>query len=277
MGNGERPRNIRWFVFSEGVNVLRLFITAILILLFGCGGTGGNVVADAAHNSRNALDWPGTYSGTVPCADCEGIRTMVTLRDDGSFERERLYLGKSAAPMRDSGRFAWNEAGSIVTLVSADGGTQQYQVGENQLFHLDQTGSRISGDLADRYVLRQSVRDPRIEDRRWLLVEVMGAAYEPPDEGREAFLSLDSNLAQASGNSSCNNFFGGYVIHAGQRIRFAGNMGATMMACPDMTTEQSFLEALRQVDNYALSGDELSLNRARMAPLLRFRLAAETD
>lgn len=275
MGNGERPRNIPWSLFSESVNVLRLSIPAILILLFGCGGTGADVVADAAHSSRNALDWPGTYSGTLPCADCEGIRTTVTLRDDGTFERERIYLGKSAAPMRDSGQFYWNEAGSVVSLSAGDGVMQMYQVGENQLFHLDQTGSRISGDLADRYVLRQSVRDPRIEDRRWLLVEVMGAAYEPTDEGREAFLSLDSNLAQASGNASCNNFFGGYVIHSGQRIRFAGNMGATMMACPDMSTEQSFLEALRQVDNYALSGDELSLNRARMAPLLRFRLAAE--
>ena len=177
--------------------------------------------------------------------------------------------------MRDSGRFYWNEAGSVVALGARDDTEQMYQVGENQLFHLDQAGDRISGDLADQYVLRQSVRDPRIEDRRWLLFEVMGAPYEPSDEGREAFLLLDSNLTRASGNSSCNNFFGGYVIQNGQRIRFAGNMGATMMACPDMSMEQSFMEALREVDNYALSGDELSLNRARMVPLLRFRLAAE--
>jgi copper homeostasis protein (lipoprotein) len=241
------------------------------------GAPGKPALADTAHNSRNALDWHGTYSGTVPCADCEGIRTSVTLRDDGSFERERLYLGKSAAPMRDSGRFSWNEAGSIITLVSADGGTQQYQVGENQLFHLDQAGNRIAGDLAGQYVLRQAVRDPRIEDRKWLLIEVMGAPYEPSDEGREAFLLLDSEQGRASGNNSCNNFFGGYVIHAGQRIRFADNMGATMMACPDMSTEQAFVEALRRVDNYSVAGDELSLNRARMAPLLRFRLEAETD
>jgi copper homeostasis protein (lipoprotein) len=257
---------------------MRLIISTLVLFLCGCAASSGDVaVADDSHNSRNALDWPGTYSGTVPCADCEGIRTSVTLRDDGSFERERLYLGKSAAPMRDSGRFSWNEAGSIITLVSADGGTQQYQVGENQLFHLDQAGNRIAGDLAGQYVLRQAVRDPRIEDRKWLLIEVMGAPYEPSDEGREAFLLLDSEQGRASGNNSCNNFFGGYVIHAGQRIRFADNMGATMMACPDMSTEQAFVEALRRVDNYSVAGDELSLNRARMAPLLRFRLEAETD
>ena len=275
MGNGERPRNIPTLLISEGVNVLRLFIPAVLFLLFGCGGTGGNVVADVAHNSRNALDWPGTYGGTLPCADCEGIRTTVTLRADGSFERERIYLGKSAAPMHDSGQFSWNEAGSVVTLNAGDGVIQMYQVGENQLFYLDQAGNRISGDLADQYILRQWVPDPRIEDRRWLLVEVMGQAYEPPDDGRKAFLLLEGGARRASGNASCNNFFGSYVIEPGQRIRFSENMGTTMMACPDMTTEQAFMEAILKVDNYAVDGNSLSLNRARMAPLLRFELAAD--
>ncbi len=28
-------------------------------------------------NSQNSLDWPGTYTGTLPCADCEGIKTEI--------------------------------------------------------------------------------------------------------------------------------------------------------------------------------------------------------
>ena len=268
---------------------MRLFIAVLILMLGACdsqppatqetnaNGESSAPVADAAHNSRNALDWPGTYTGILPCADCGGIETTITLRGDGTFEREQLYLGKPGGPMSDSGQFAWNEAGSIVTLAAADGAKQRYQVGENLLFHLDQAGNRITGDLAAQYVLAKSVRDDRIEDRKWLLVEVMGQAYTPSEEDREAFLLLDSDQGRASGNNSCNNFFGGYVIQAGQRIRFAGNMGATMMACPDMSMEQSFMEALRTVDNYAVSGDELSLNKARMAPLLRFRLATEAN
>jgi copper homeostasis protein (lipoprotein) len=256
---------------------MRLLAPAILIFLSACGGTGNDVVADAAHNSRNSLDWPGTYLGTVPCADCEGIRTTVTLRADGSFERELLYLGKAETPKRDSGQFSWNDAGSVVTLALGDGSTQMYQVGENQLFHLDRAGKRIVGELADRYVLGRVARDARIEDRKWLLVEIMGQAYEPSEEGREAFLLLNSAEQRASGNNSCNNFFGGYVIETGSRIRFSANMGSTMMACPDAATEQSFMQALAEVDNYALDGDRLSLNRARMAPLLRFKLATGQD
>ena len=30
-----------------------------------------------ADNSRNSVDWNGTYRGIVPCADCEGIKTEV--------------------------------------------------------------------------------------------------------------------------------------------------------------------------------------------------------
>lgn len=268
---------------------MRIFLVVMLFLVAACGTDtaestdpspakpDGDPVVDTAHNSRNALDWSGTYTGLLPCADCEGIQTTVTLRYDGTFDREILYLGKSSEPLNDAGQFSWNDAGSIVTLATADGTTQMYQVGENQLFHLDRAGNRISGDLAARYVLRQTVEDPRIEGQKWLLTEVMGQAYAPSDDGREAFLFLDGDLNRASGNASCNNFFGGYVIETGQRIRFAGNMGATMMACPDMSTEQSFMEALRTVDNYSVSGDELTLNKARMAPLLRFQLATDTD
>ena len=234
-------------------------------------------IADAAHNSRNALDWPGRYSGILPCDDCEGIQTTITLRADGTYERELIYIGKTADPVQQSGRFSWNAAGSGVTLALPDGTAQMYQVGEHQLFHLDQAGNRISGDLGMQYVLRQSINDPRIEDRRWLLVEVAGRAYETADDSRQAFILFESAASRASGNNSCNNFFGGYAIEAGQRIRFSGNMGAAMMACPDMTTEAAFMEALRKADNYSVDGKRLSLNKARMAPLLRFELSDERN
>ena len=68
------------------------------------------------HNSRNSLDWNGVYQGTLPCADCEGIRVRLTLIDTGEFDRTLTYLGKEAAGRSDSGTFQWNEAGSKITL-----------------------------------------------------------------------------------------------------------------------------------------------------------------
>jgi heat shock protein HslJ len=227
------------------------------------------------HNSRNSLDWAGRYTGIQPCADCEGVETTVILGADGTYEQSLHYLGKSVAPTRQSGRFSWNTAGSIVTLILPDGTEQSYQVGEQLLFYLDRADNPVSGELNTRPVLRQSVHDPRIEDRRWVLVEIEGRPHETREEARQAFLYLQSDAWRVSGNSSCNNFFGTYVVEAGQRIHFADNLAATLMACPDMDAETSFLWLLREIDNYSLSDNQLALNKARMAPVLRFELIPE--
>jgi len=223
------------------------------------------------HTSRISLDWSGTYSGVLPCADCEGIHTTVTLDDEERYRRSQTYLGKDAAPFIDEGEFDWNADGGSITI--GDGETsRQYKIGENLLFHLDSDGNRISGEMAAQYVLTKHVSDPRIEGYRWVLTELRGQPVALPDSQQQPFLSFDAEAGRVSGNASCNNFFGEYAIKPGNRISFPGNMGMTMMACPDMALEQQFVDVLRMVDNYAVADDTLSLNRARMAPLARFTL-----
>jgi uncharacterized lipoprotein NlpE involved in copper resistance/heat shock protein HslJ len=267
---------------------MRILVRTAIVIAFAalgaCGtsgsagpasaGTADDEIVDAAHNSRNSLDWDGIYTGTLPCADCDGIRSTVTLNTDGTFSRERVYVGKSDTPIADSGTFAWNEAGSIVTL-SGDDGEQQYQVGENRLFHLDRDGIRISGDLADRYVLRKVTRDPRIEDQAWILVELMGEPVTVPEGGKRAFLRLSSAETRLGGNASCNTFFGRYALGPGDRLRIGGNLGSTMMACPDMSTEDRFLSAILGVDSYEVDDDRLALLDAGRTPLMRFELSPD--
>jgi copper homeostasis protein (lipoprotein) len=222
-------------------------------------------------NSRDALDWHGVYVGTLPCADCEGIRTRIELRGDGSFRRSLVYLGKDERSFEDSGAFTWDDAGLRITLAGVEAeSAQRYHVGEHVLFHLDREGQRITGDLAAAYRLEQLVNDPRIENRRWLLIELNGRPIEPSVDREAPYLELDSAESRVSGNASCNRFFGTYELNAGERLRFGDRMGSTMMACPDLDREREFLDALTRVDNYTLGEGVLSLNRARMAPLARF-------
>ncbi|MNV96172.1 META domain protein [compost metagenome] len=54
------------------------------------------------------------------------------------------------------------------------------------------------------------------------------------------------------------------------RIKFSQGM-STMMACENMEIEHGLNKALITADNYTISGDNLSLNKARMAPLARFK------
>ncbi len=117
-----------------------------------------DVYKDLSHNSMNALDWNGTYKGTLPCADCEGIETILTLNSDQTYVLITNYLGRNDALEEEKkGEFTWNKAGSIITLSNITSGPNQYKVGENRIWHLDINGEVIIGDLADHYVLTKSL------------------------------------------------------------------------------------------------------------------------
>lgn len=131
----------------------------LLLLMTACstndhGQAPTPAIPDPAHNSRNSVDWDGVYQGTVPCADCEGISTVIMLNRDLTFSLETMYLGKSDVSFQEEGNFSWTDDGSTVIL-DLDGELQptRYHVGENRLTQLDLNGDRITGELADSYVL----------------------------------------------------------------------------------------------------------------------------
>ena len=108
----------------------------------------------SGDNSATALDWNGTYKGTVPCASCEGIETTLTLNIDRTYKLSTHYFGRNDALEEDDmGTFTWDETGSIITLEQVSNGPSQYKVGENRLWQLDMEGKMITGDLADHYIL----------------------------------------------------------------------------------------------------------------------------
>jgi len=225
---------------------------------------------DPAHNSRISLDWPGVYIGTIPCADCPGIDTSITLLEDGTYQRSVQYLERDDRPRFDQGRFEWNDAGGKVTLMVDDKPGQRYKVGENVLFHLNQDGNVITGELAANYRLNMMPSDPELQDREWVLVELRD---HPVSTDRPPTLRFDRATARLSGSDGCNRLMGSYRLGEMNRLQIGENMASTMMACPDMATPKQFTDALQQVDNYSIDNGVLSLNRARMAPLLRFALA----
>lgn len=96
----------------------------------------------------------GTYEGTLPCADCEGIEFQLILRGDAHYESSSVYLGKNEIPLVDSG--TWNIADdSIVVLDQHTDNQQNYTVEANgNLRMLDQEKHIITGPLADHYILR---------------------------------------------------------------------------------------------------------------------------
>lgn len=112
---------------------------------------GPHVIADGA-TAQNSLDVPGKYKGVLPCADCEGIETEIELQTDASYTRESKYLGKKGGTFTASGKWDWID-GFTIRLGSIKEGPSQYFVAEGKLIQLDMSGNRISGALADKYVL----------------------------------------------------------------------------------------------------------------------------
>ncbi|WP_221391101.1 META domain-containing protein [Dyadobacter sp. NIV53] len=104
----------------------------------------------------------------------------------------------------------------------------------------------------------------------WRLTEINGKPIGPtPADKREIHIKLNKEASTMEGFAGCNGIGGNFEVKEGSRISFTKVIG-TMMACPDLDTENSLLEILRSVDNYNLVDKQLVLNRARMAPLARF-------
>lgn len=245
----------------------KLILTAFFVstALWGCVHTRGE------HSSRDSLDWAGIYAGTLPCADCPGIHTTMTMNPDQTYVLVTRYDEKKDGTFKQKGEFSWSPDGSAIILDDAK--SPAYKVGENALFHLDMAGQVVTGDLAENYVLRKQpatsldLTGKCILNTRWRLVEIFGK----PVAGNERFpfILIDDKEERISGFGGCNSISGSYELRAGNRIRFT-NMATTMMACPDMDAEQEFFNVLDMTDNFACDGKNLFLHKARMAPLAKF-------
>lgn len=148
----------------NGMNVLLL---ASALVLASCGGAsrrqaaGTTGTAEAGtemvdmHNAENALDYHGSYKGTLPAADCPGIVTTLTLSADGRYALHMEYLERDVA-FDEQGAF--EVEGNLLVLTPDDGGQGGcYKVEENHLRMLDGDRKPITGELADHYVLQKEI------------------------------------------------------------------------------------------------------------------------
>lgn len=140
-------------------------VLGIALILAGCGNSPSNSnnrnvpevqTLPDMHNARIALDYAGTYRGVVPCADCEGIQTTLILTADGKYQLQTVYLKKSEQVFEETGTYRWNDAGNTIRLEGMENAPNQYFVGENMVFQLDLEGNRITGELAEKYILRKT-------------------------------------------------------------------------------------------------------------------------
>jgi len=109
-----------------------------------------------AHTSQNSLDWAGTYKGVLPCADCEGIQTSITLNEDMQYSIKTKYLGKmNGTEQVQTGVFSWDKDGSTLNFEGTKNFPDKFKIGEQTLTQLDPEGRMIKGVLAEDYILKK--------------------------------------------------------------------------------------------------------------------------
>lgn len=94
------------------------------------------------------------YTGTLPCPDCDGITTVLTLNADEkrTFTLEEEYVGKKNKTAESKG--TWTVAGDIVTL-NLESGISKFQVTEEGLISLNADGTKRDSKSANKYLLKK--------------------------------------------------------------------------------------------------------------------------
>lgn len=145
-----------------------LFPVFVLLVLIGCKTIEEdneqfdpqeewreNEVQADAHNSRNSLDWEGTYTGVLKCEDCPGIETIINLNKNFSYileQRKIETLDEEGTEFQNSGRITWNENGSVITVEGMDG-ELQLKVEELYLVPVDDNGHELKAEPGNNFKL----------------------------------------------------------------------------------------------------------------------------
>jgi heat shock protein HslJ/uncharacterized lipoprotein NlpE involved in copper resistance len=249
--------------------------TIVALTLFSCGSGNRSRQETTAEipvgdNSMVSLDWQGIYTGIIPCADCEGIQTLIKLNDDLSYIWKTRYLGKDETIFGTTGNFDWSDDGSSITLINntEDQSGPSWLVGENMLFMLDADGNRITGELAAMYNLEKV--GPELDGPAWILISAGGAEISddifPAGAPRILF---DAESSRISGFAGCNRLTGTYT--AGENYSLTlGPIATTKIACQAMEGEQMFLGLLNGTGSYRVTSESLTLFNSSGVELARF-------
>lgn len=246
-----------------------LFFILGIVIFVSCENIGKKEVQNLkpdSHTSEIALDWQGQYWGRLPCADCDGIDTELTLNSDLTFVLiEKRAKNDTLLIDTLAGKFIWD--GSQIRLQNIPTNTRptSFKVEENQLRQLDMNGNKISGELERKYILTK-LGNPRVENKKWQIIELNGKTVNDTEGTHFLFFHPEEKRLEAK--AGCNVILMNYRITHTFKMEISQGI-STLMACPGNNLESELIETLSKVDNLSLGIDTLTLNKGKMAPLIR--------
>jgi uncharacterized lipoprotein NlpE involved in copper resistance len=103
------------------------------------------------------LDFHGVFYGYLPCNDCNGIKTTLSLKQNNNYLLVTQPARESSREFYEKGKYSWNDENHTVVLTPRkESTTRQYHIeDEGTLIQLNSDGSKMAGET-DRYTLRRS-------------------------------------------------------------------------------------------------------------------------
>lgn len=244
-----------------------LFPLLSVAFLFSCS-TAKNVglqTETIADSSMTSVDWPGVYAGSSMGNQEEQMHSQLILNSDMSFQLASAYSSKSESFFRTDGKFTWDKDGAFIVLSSTNEGMSKYlKVGENVLWEADEKGKNLSESSA----MKLSKIDSNLFQLNWALAQLDGEKVK--STGTWPTLRLEKT-GKLSGNGSCNQFSGSYILGGEGFIQF-GVLAATKKMCPEtMELESAYFSVLERAVSYSVETDILSLKDASGTAIAVFK------
>ena len=132
-----------------------------LVVITGCNApqenhdqieNGGTKIENKSENSN----FYGTYEGILPAADCEGIRTALTLNNDNTYVLRSEYIGEKDAIFESKGSYHFIN-GRLMELAQSSSNEKSYYkiLDGSKVMLSEKEGTVNQGVLAEYYILKK--------------------------------------------------------------------------------------------------------------------------
>ncbi len=168
--------------------------------------------AGAAAPAPGLPPLPASFSGVLPCADCEGIRYQLDLRPNEVYFLRRIYLGAGKrAAFDDVGRWSLASDGQVLVLRGGREAPEMFSVVSAELLRKrDLEGREIESDLPYDLAREASYAPlaPRLRLRGMFTYLVDAAVFVECESGlslpvamAEEYLALERAYLEADGGA----------------------------------------------------------------------------
>ena len=131
----------------------------LVVALLSTACSGGGNTAPAPREAATTTDtaYCGTYQGTLPAADCPGIKTVLTIAADSTYPLSSQYIDRQAQPVVTSGVYHLKQGGKLIELVTPSSGEKTYYKIKDakSIVMTDSAGVEPQGPTAKFYVLKR--------------------------------------------------------------------------------------------------------------------------